>query len=91
MKGVLSETGLVSRRLDFLSIDNMYMPDESPWWDGKLPYNDTNGTGCELLKLPTLESLIVDDDFLSKLKGDYSSCTYLCVENIDRMKRWNNI
>ena len=35
MKGILNEAEPVSRRPDFLPIDNMYMPDESLWWDEK--------------------------------------------------------
>ena len=41
-KGILTEAGPVSRRPDFLHVDNLYMPDESLWWDGKVPDIDTN-------------------------------------------------
>ncbi len=46
-----------------------------------------NGNEPVLLALPTLESLIVDDDFLSRLKGAYSTCYFFCNENIERRKR----
>jgi hypothetical protein len=66
--GILNEADPVSRRPDFLPIDNMYMPDESLWWDGKVPDIDTNGNGPALLALSTLKALNIDDDFLSNLK-----------------------
>jgi hypothetical protein len=44
-KGILNEADSVSRRPDFLPIDNMYMPYESLWWDGKVLDIDTNGNG----------------------------------------------
>ena len=45
MKGILNEADPVSRRPDFLPIDNMYTPDESLQWDGKVHDIDTNGIG----------------------------------------------
>ena len=68
-KGILNEADPVSRRPDFLPIDNLYKPDESLWWDGNVPGIDTNGDGPALLALSTSEALNVDDDFLSSLKG----------------------
>ena len=50
-KGILNEADPVSRRHDFLPIDNLYMPDESLWWDGKVSGIDTNGNGLALLAL----------------------------------------
>ena len=41
MKGILNEAEPVSRRYDFLPIDNMYMPNESLLWDEKVPDIDT--------------------------------------------------
>ena len=72
-KGILSEADPVSRRPDFLPIDNLYMPDESLLWDGKVHGIDTNGNNPALLALSTLEALKVDNDFLSILKGAYST------------------
>jgi len=40
-----------------------------------------------LLALTTFQSLNVDDDFLSQLKGAYSSCNYFSHENISRRNR----
>jgi len=68
-KGILNEADSVSRCPDFLHIDNMYMLDESLWWDGKVIDIDTNVNGHALPALSTLEALNVDDDFLSNLKG----------------------
>ena len=78
-KGILNEADPVSRRPDFLPIDNMYTPYESLWWDGKVPGIDTNGNDPALLALSTLEDLNVDDDFLSNLKGAYSTCAYFLM------------
>ena len=71
-KGMLNEADLVSRRPDFLPIDNLYMLDESLWWDGKVHDIDTNGNVLALLALSTLKALNVDDDFLANLKGAYT-------------------
>ena len=76
MQGILNEAAPVSRRPGFLSIDNLYMPDESLWWDEKVHGVDTNGNGPVLLALSTLGALNVDDHFLSNLKGAYSNCAY---------------
>ena len=87
MTGILNEADLVSRRPDFLPINNMYKPDESLWWDGKVLDTDTNGNSHALLALSTLESLNVDDDFLSNLKGAYSACAYFSNDNNERRLR----
>jgi len=42
-KGILNDADPVSRRPDFLPIDNMYKQDESFWWDEKVAGIDTNG------------------------------------------------
>ncbi len=76
MKGIFIEADMVSRRPDFLPIDNLHMPDESLWWDGKVYGNDTNGNGLALLALSPLEALNLYDDFLSNLKGAYFTCAY---------------
>jgi hypothetical protein len=39
------------------------------------------------LALTTFQELNVDDDFMSQLKGAYSSCNYFFDENIGRRKR----
>ncbi len=52
-----------------------------------MPDVDTNGNDLALLALSTLEILNVDDDFLSKLKGTYSTRTYFCNKNIKRRSR----
>jgi hypothetical protein len=44
------------------------------------------GNDPVLLTLSTFELLDVDDDFLSQLKGAYSSCKYFFDENIDKRK-----
>ena len=72
-KEILNEVDPMSRRPDFLLIDNMYKPDESLWWDGKVPNINTNGNVHVLLEQSTLEALNVDNDFLSNLKGAYST------------------
>ena len=46
-----------------------------------------NGNDPALLVLSTFELLNIDDDFLSQLKGAYSSCKYFSDDNIDKMKR----
>ena len=55
MKGIiLTEVDPVSRRPDLLPIDNMYMPDESLRWDGKILDIDTKCNGHALLAISTL-------------------------------------
>ena len=48
---------------------------------------DTNGNGPALLALSTLESLNVDNDFLSNLKSAYSICAYFSNDNNERRLR----
>ena len=48
---------------------------------------DTNGNGPAILALSTLESLNVNDDFLSNLKGAYSACAYFSNDNNERKLR----
>jgi hypothetical protein len=84
MKGILNEADPVSRRPDFLPIDDLYMPDESLWWDEQVPDIDTNGNVSVLLAISTLEALNVDDDFLSNLKEAYSTCAYFSNDNNER-------
>jgi hypothetical protein len=86
-KGILDEADPVSRRPDLPPIDDMYMPNESLCWDGKVPDIDTNGNVHALLALSALEALNVDDDFLSNLKGAYSTCAYVSNENIEKRSR----
>jgi len=87
-KEILNEADPVSRRPDFLHIDNLYMPDESLWWDGKVPYIDINCNGLALLAPSTLEAINVDDDFLSiNLKGAYYTCGYFSNDKNERRLR----
>jgi hypothetical protein len=60
-KGHLNEADPVSRRPDFLPIDNMYKPNESLWWDEQVIGIYTNGNDPALLTLLTLEVLKLDD------------------------------
>ncbi len=53
-----------------------------------MSYIDNNGNDPALLALSTLETLNVDEDFLSKLKRAYSICNYFFDENIEwRLRR----
>ena len=83
-KGTLNEADPVSRRPDFLRILNLSMPNDSLWWDEKVSNINTNGNGLALLVLSTLEALSVDDDFLSNLKGAYSTCAYFSNDSSER-------
>ena len=76
----------MSRRPDFLQID-LYKPEDSLWWDGNVPAIIFSASDPALLALTTFQSLNVDDDFMSQLKGAYSSCNYFSYENIGRRKR----
>jgi hypothetical protein len=87
MKEILNEAGPVSRRPDFLPIDNLYKPGESPSWDEKVADINSNCNGPALLALSTLEALNVGDDFLSNLKGAYSTCAYFSNDNNKRRLR----
>ena len=86
-KGILNEADPVSRRPDFLPVDNLRGPDESLWWDRNVHDIDTNGKDPSLLALSILLIFNVDDNFLSKLKGSYSFCNYLSNENIEKRLR----
>ena len=86
-KGILKEADPVSRRLDFLPIDNMYRPDKSLSWDEKVSDIDSNGNGHALLAQSTLETLNIYDDFLSNLKGAYSTCAYFSNDNTESKMR----
>ncbi len=77
----------MSRRPDFYQIDNLYMPELNLWWDGNVPGIISNGNDPALLALSTLESLNVDEDFLSQLKGAYSICNFFSNETLERRKR----
>jgi hypothetical protein len=52
-----------------------------------LTFVDTNGNGSALLELSTLKALNVNDDFLSNLKGAYSTCAYFSNDNNERRSR----
>ena len=49
--------------------------------------HNTYGNDPAFLALSTVEILNVDDVFLSKLKGAYSSCNYFSKDNIERRLR----
>ncbi len=68
-KEILNKTDPISRHPDFLPIDSMYRSDESLWWDGNVHDIIHNGNDLALLALSTLETLDVDDDFPTQLKG----------------------
>jgi len=86
MKGILNETYPVSQRPYFLPADNSPRPNESLSWDGNVHGIDY-GNDPPLRSLSTLEILNVDDDFLAKLYGAYSSCNYFSNENIEKRLR----
>ncbi len=86
-KGILNEVDPVSRRPDFHQIDKLYSLDLNLWWDGNLPDIIYNGNDPVLLALLTLETLNVDYDFVSQLKGAYSTCNFFSDGNIERRKR----
>ena len=81
MQEILNEADPVSRRPEFLQID-LYILEDSLWWDGNVPNIIYNCSDLALLALTTFQSLNVDDDFMSQLKGAYSSCNYFLDENI---------
>jgi len=88
MKGILNEADPVSRRPDFLPVNKVRGLDEILWWDGNVLDIDTNGNDHALMALSISEILhVIYDDFLSKLKGAYSSCNYLSNENIESRLR----
>ena len=68
-KRILNEATPMSRRPDFLSVDNLYRPNESLMCDGNVPGIMYFRNIPALLALSTLESLNVDDEFLTNLKG----------------------
>ncbi len=80
-KGILNEADPVYRRPDFFQTD-MYRQEDSLWWDGNVPDIIYNVNDHALLTLSTFQSLNVDDDFLSQLKGAYFSCNYFYDENL---------
>jgi hypothetical protein len=85
-KGILNEADPLSRRPDCLQLD-LYRPEDSLLWDGNVPDVIYNGSDPALLALTTFQELNIDDDFLSQLKGNYSSCNYFSDENNGRRKR----
>ena len=86
-KGILNEADPVSRRLDFLPVENVYIHGKSLSWDGNMHVIIQNGNALALHELSRFELLNGDDDFLSQWKGTHSSCKYFSDENIDRRKR----
>jgi len=80
----VNEAGAVSRRLDFFHPDDvhMHMPVEmfALWWDGNVRDMCYQCNDIALLVL-SADIVSVDDDFLTKLKTTYSSCSYFSDEN----------
>jgi hypothetical protein len=81
-KGSVNEADNVSRRLGFFHPDDVYLrkPVEmfALWWDGKVPDLCYQSNNIALL-LFSADIVSVDDGFLTKLKADYSSCSYLKI------------
>jgi hypothetical protein len=86
-KRFLNKADPVSRRPDFLRIHVYRQAEDSLWWNKSVPSIIYNGNDHALLALTTFQSLNVDDDFLSQLKGAYSSRSYIFDGNIDRRER----
>ena len=84
-KRILNEADPLSRPPDFLQID-LYRQEDILCWDGNAPDIFYNGSDLALLALTTFQELNADDDFMSQLKGTYSSCNYISDENIGRRK-----
>jgi hypothetical protein len=76
-KEILNKADPVSRRPDFLPIDDdkLYNTQEYLWWNGKVLDVLNNDNEPALLALST-EILNVDVDFLAQLKEAYTSCNY---------------
>jgi hypothetical protein len=55
------------------------------WWDGKVPDLCYQSNETSLLVL-SADNVLVDDDFLTKLKQSYSSCSYFA----DEKTRWKS-
>jgi len=87
MNGILNEASLLDRRPDFLPVDILRKSDESLWWDENGLDINTNGNDPVIFELSKLEIINVDDDFMSKLEGAYSSCNYFSNEKIERRLR----
>jgi hypothetical protein len=87
MKGILNEANPVSRRQDFQKIDILFRPELNLLWDENVPDIIYHGNDHALSALSTLESLKVEDDLMSQLKGACSTCHFFYDENIDRRKR----
>jgi hypothetical protein len=87
-KGSINEADAVSRRLDFFHPDtdvHLRMPVEmfALWWDGKVLDLCYQSNDAALLVL-LADTISVDNDFLTKLRIAYSSCSYFA----DETTRW---
>ena len=87
-KGSINEANVVSRRPDFFRPDTdahlrMLVEMFALWWDGEVPYLCYQSNDTALLVLST-DTVSVDDDFLTKLKTAYFSCSYFA----DEKTRW---
>jgi hypothetical protein len=89
-KGSINEADVVSRRLDFFHPDtdvHLRRPVEmfTLWWDGEVPDLCYQSNDIALLVL-SADIVSVDDDFLTKLKTAYSSCSCFA----DEKTRWKD-
>ena len=88
-KGSVNKADPISRRPDFFLRDvvHLRMPAElyALWWDGKVPDLCYQSNDASLLVL-SADMISVDDDFLTKLKNAYSSCSYFADEANARWK-----
>jgi hypothetical protein len=83
-KGSINEADAVSRRPDFFHPDtdvNLRRPVEmfALWWDGKVPNLCYQSNETSLLVL-SADNVSIDDDFMTKQKNSYSSCSYFADE-----------
>jgi len=84
-KGSINEANDVSRRPDFFHPDidvHLRIPVEmlALWWEGKVHDLCYQSNDIALL-VHSADIFCVDDDFLTKLKTAYSSCSYFADEN----------
>ena len=82
-KESLNEADLVSRRPIFSPPYDVQLrrPAEmfALWWDGNVPDLCYQNNDIALLVL-SADTVFVDNDFLTKLKSAYSSCSYFSDE-----------
>jgi hypothetical protein len=83
-KGLVNYVDVVSRRPDFIHPDDVHLrrPVEmfALWWDEKV-YDLCYQSNDIALVVLSADIVSVDDDFPTKLKTAFSSCSYSCDEN----------